>query len=451
MLSTLAKRLHGLDETKAQITAALVEEPPLKLTEGGLIKDGFDAQLDELRHGSEQARTWIAELEQSERTRSGIASLKIGFNGVFGYYFEVTRPYYAQVPESFRALQTLKDRQRYTRSDLRDKEREILRAEDAARRREYLVFDDLRKQIQAVASEVRELGACLAELDTLASLAETAVQQNYCRPVFHDQQALHIEAGRHPVVEQYHHFIPNSLSMSRQERLLVLTGPNMSGKSTFLRQNALLCLLAQIGSFVPAEAARLPIFERIYTRIGASDDIAGGRSTFMVEMNELAYILHHAGQQSLVLLDEIGRGTSTFDGLALAWSATEHLHHCSQAFTLFATHYFELTQLASDLPAARNFHVAAREEADGLVFYHQVLEGPASKSYGLEVARLAGVPAEVLTRAEKILSHLEAHRANAAQEVIELLLTQDIDQLSPLKALQLVHQLQALARGLGDR
>ena len=446
-LQALAERLQGLGATHERISAALVENPPLKLTEGGLIQSGFDSELDTLRAAAESGRAWIAALEAGERAATGIPTLKIGFNGVFGYYLEVTRPYYDEVPESYRAVQTLKDRQRYVRPDLREREREILRAETAARGREYAVFGELRAGLAPAAEAVRELGAALAELDTYSALAEVAAEGRYCRPSF-SEGALTIQGGRHPVVEQFHPFIPNDLNLSPSERVIILTGPNMSGKSTYLRQAALIALLAQIGSFVPAERAVLPLFERIYTRIGASDDIAGGRSTFMVEMSELATILQHATPKSLVLLDEIGRGTSTFDGLALAWAAAEHLEACTSSYVLFATHYFELTALEGKLGAVRNFHVAAKEEAGGLTFYHQVLPGPASKAYGLEVAKLAGVPASVLERARAVLSGLEARGQDAATEVIEALLTQDLNRLSPLEALALLHELKDRARGL---
>ena len=446
-LQALAERLQGLGATHERISAALVENPPLKLTEGGLIQSGFDSELDTLRAAAESGRAWIAALEADERATTGIPTLKIGFNGVFGYYLEVTRPYYDEVPESYRAVQTLKDRQRYVRPDLREREREILRAETAARGREYAVFGELRAGLAPAAEAVRELGAALAGLDTYSALAEVAAEGRYCRPSF-SEGALTIQGGRHPVVEQFHPFIPNDLNLSPSERVIILTGPNMSGKSTYLRQAALIALLAQIGSFVPAERAVLPLFERIYTRIGASDDIAGGRSTFMVEMSELATILQHATPKSLVLLDEIGRGTSTFDGLALAWAAAEHLEACTSSYVLFATHYFELTALEGKLGAVRNFHVAAKEEAGGLTFYHQVLPGPASKAYGLEVAKLAGVPAGVLERARTVLSGLEARGQDAAAEVLEALLNQDLNRLSPLEALALLHELKDRARGL---
>lgn len=445
VLLGLQGRLDGLNDIHDKVSASLVDDPPLKITEGGLIQDGFDEPLDNLRRSAEAGRAFIAELEQRERERTGIATLKVGFNGVFGYYFEVTRPYYQQVPDDYRALQTLKDRQRYARADLREKEREITRAEEAARAREYEVFCELRDTLVSRAADVREVSDALAELDVYTGLAEVAANGHYTRPVF--GETLEIAAGRHPVVERYHDFIPNDIHMSENARLLILTGPNMAGKSTFLRQNALMALLAQIGSFVPAEQAQLPIFASILTRIGASDDIAGGRSTFMVEMDELADILQRAGQKSLIVLDEIGRGTSTFDGLALAWAASEYLHDHGNAYTLFATHYFELTNLASRLPAARNYHVAAREEAGGLMFYHQVLPGPASKSYGLEVAKLAGLPPDVLTRAHVLLESLEANQDERLASVSELVLSQDLSRLAPLEALQLLYRLQDVLRG----
>jgi DNA mismatch repair protein MutS len=446
-LGSLLERLQNLSEARELIAAALVSDPPHKLSEGKLIQDGFDGELDGLRQGAEGARDWMAGLERAERERTGIAGLKVGFNQVFGYYLEITRAHYHQIPSDYRAVQTLKDRQRFTRPDLREKEREILRAEEAAKKRETAVFAALRESLRPYAERLSELSAALAELDVYAGLAEVAAVQGYSRPRLTGER-LSIRQGRHPVVERHHPFIPNDLSLSPEERLIVLTGPNMSGKSTYLRQSALIALLAQVGSFVPAEEALLPIFDRIYTRIGAGDDIAGGRSTFMVEMEELGRILQGATPKSLVLLDEIGRGTSTYDGLSLAWAASEYLHDRVKAYALFATHYFELTGLASKLAAARNHHVAAKEEAGGLVFYHQVLPGPASKAYGLEVARLAGLPAKVLERARAILSGLEASGGDLAAEVVEELLEVDMSRLSPLEALTLLHRLQERARGL---
>ena len=447
ILTNLAERMNDFSEIQAHIEAALIDNPPQKITEGGLIQDGFDKELDELRTKVEAGRTWIAELELRERQATGIPTLKVGFNNVFGYYLETTRPYYDQIPESYRAVQTLKDRQRYSRPDLREKEREILRSTEAAKKREYVVFDTLRSSLNPNAEKVRELATVLAELDAYTTLADSAARCHYCRPSFPENGTLKVRGARHAVVEQHHDFIPNDLSMSPQERLIILTGPNMSGKSTYLRQNALIVLLAQIGSFVPAEEAALPIFKHIYTRIGANDDIAGGRSTFMVEMSELARILQNAGPESLVLLDEIGRGTSTYDGLALAWSASEYLHDKVNAYALFATHYFELTALANELPCARNYHVAAKEEAGGLIFYHQVLPGPASKSYGLEVAKLAGIPTKVLERAHTVFAGLEA-RGGDSHDLTEDVLAADLSRMSPLDALTLLHRLQEKARGV---
>lgn len=432
-LGELAERMPELTEVAEKIAAAIVPDPPLKITEGGLIQDGFDAEVDAFRAQAEAGRAWIASLESRLREAVGIPTLKIGYNGVFGYYLEVTRPYYARVPKDWRPVQTLKDRQRYTRPDLKEKEREILRAEEAAQAREHEVFASLRQELAAYVDEIRALAGALAELDVYAAFAEVAVAHDYVRPKF-SEASLEIIEGRHPVVERSRPFVANDLSLGEDVRIIVLTGPNMSGKSTYLRQVALIALLAQVGSFVPASRATLPVFDRIYTRIGAADDIARGRSTFTVEMEELAEILMTAGPKSLVLLDEVGRGTSTFDGLAIAWATLEKLHEIG-AFALFATHYFELTELAQRLPLARNFHVAAREEASGLVFYHQVLPGAASRSYGIEVARLAGVPPDVVARAREVLAGLEARGSGVERAVLDELLALDLTRLSPIDAL----------------
>ncbi|MBF6592947.1 MAG: DNA mismatch repair protein MutS [Thermaceae bacterium] len=440
-LSSLSERLPMLGQAAEKIGAALIPEPPLKLTEGGLIREGFDADLDALRQHAEEGRAWIASLEAAGREQTKIPSLKVGYNAVFGYYLEATRPYYDAVPKDWRAVQTLKDRMRFTTPELKEQERKILQAESEAIKREYAVFLELRQALAQFADEVRQAAQVLAELDVYAALAEAAAEFGYSRPKFSHEGILEIRSGRHPVVERSVSFIANDLSMNAAARLLILTGPNMSGKSTYLRQTALIALLAQIGSFVPVESATLPLFDRIYTRIGASDDIAGGRSTFMVEMDELATILQHASARSLVLLDEIGRGTSTYDGLSLAWAACEHLHDTTRAYTLFATHYFELTALCNHLPGARNFHVAAKEEAEGLVFYHQVLPGPASQSYGLEVAKLAGVPQPILARAQAILQGLEAEKGDSGKAVLDELLNTDPTRLTPLEALSLLGRL----------
>jgi len=423
-----------------ELRAALVDDPPLKLSEGGLIREGYDPHLDALRRAQGEGVAYFLELEEREKARTGIPTLKVGYNAVFGYYLEVTRPYYERVPPEYRAVQTLKDRQRYTLPEIKERERELYRLEAQIRRREEEVFLEVRERARKEAEALREAARVLAELDVYAALAEVAVCYGYTRPRF--GESLRIRAGRHPVVERKGAFVPNDLEMAHE--LVLVTGPNMAGKSTYLRQTALIALLAQIGSFVPAEEATLPLFDRILTRIGASDDLAGGRSTFMVEMEEVALILKEATEQSLVLLDEVGRGTSSLDGVAIATAVAEALHE-RRCYALFATHYFELTALP--LPRLKNLHVAAKEEERGLTFYHQVLPGPASKSYGVEVARMAGLPQEVVERAKALLQALAARREGPAEAVLERLLALDPDRLTPLEALRLLHELKALALG----
>jgi DNA mismatch repair protein MutS len=432
--------LPDFSPLKEELEAALVEDPPLKVSEGGLIREGYDPDLDALRAAHREGVAYFLELEERERERTGIPTLKVGYNAVFGYYLEVTRPYYERVPKEYRPVQTLKDRQRYTLPEMKEKEREVYRLEALIRRREEEVFLEVRERAKRQAEALREAARILAELDVYAALAEVAVRYGYVRPRFGDR--LQIRAGRHPVVERRTEFVPNDLEMAHE--LVLVTGPNMAGKSTFLRQTALIALLAQVGSFVPAEEAHLPLFDGIYTRIGASDDLAGGKSTFMVEMEEVALILKEATENSLVLLDEVGRGTSSLDGVAIATAVAEALHE-RRAYTLFATHYFELTALG--LPRLKNLHVAAREEAGGLVFYHQVLPGPASKSYGVEVAAMAGLPKEVVARARALLQAMAARREGALDAVLERLLALDPDRMTPLEALRLLQELKALALG----
>ncbi len=432
--------LPDLTPLLEELKAALVEDPPLKLSEGGLIREGYDPHLDALRQAQREGVAYFLELEEREKARTGIPTLKVGYNAVFGYYLEVTRPYYERVPPEYKAIQTLKDRQRYTLPEIKERERELYRLEAQIRRREEEAFLELREKAKGEAEALREAARVLAELDVYAALAEVAVRQGYTRPRFAEH--LRIRGGRHPVVERRTGFVPNDLEMAHE--LVLVTGPNMAGKSTYLRQTALIALLAQIGSFVPAEEATLPLFDRILTRIGASDDLAGGRSTFMVEMEEVALILKEATENSLVLLDEVGRGTSSLDGVAIATAVAEALH-ARRCYTLFATHYFELTALP--LPRLRNLHVAAKEEEGGLVFYHQVLPGPASKSYGVEVARMAGLPREVVERAKALLLAMAARREGVAEAVLERLLALDPNSLTPLEALRLLHELKALALG----
>ncbi|WP_243093700.1 DNA mismatch repair protein MutS [Thermus thalpophilus] len=432
--------LPDLGALREDLKAALVDEPPLKLSEGGLIREGYDPDLDALKRAHAEGVAYFVALEEAEKERTGIPTLRVGYNAVFGYYLEVTRPYYERVPKEYRAVQTLKDRQRYTLPEMKEKERELYRLEALIRRREEEVFLAVRERAKKEAEALREAARVLAELDVFAALAEVAVRHGYTRPRFGER--LCIRAGRHPVVERRTEFVSNDLEMAHE--LVLVTGPNMAGKSTFLRQTALIALLAQMGSFVPAEEAELPLFDRILTRIGASDDLAGGKSTFMVEMEEVALILKEATQDSLVLLDEVGRGTSSLDGLAIATAVAEALHE-RRCYALFATHYFELTALS--LPRLKNLHVAAKEEEGGLVFYHQVLPGPASKSYGVEVARMAGLPEEVVERAKALLQAMAARREGALEEVLDRLLALDPDRLTPLEALKLLGELKALALG----
>ncbi len=432
--------LPDLGSLLEELRAALEEELPLKLSEGGLIRQGYDPHLDALRQAQREGVAYFLELEEREKARTGIPTLKVGYNAVFGYYLEVTRPYYERVPSEYKAIQTLKDRQRYTLPEIKERERELYRLEAQIRRREEEVFLEVRERARKEAEALREAARVLAELDVYAALAEVAVRYGYVRPRFGDR--LHIRGGRHPVVERRTSFVPNDLEMAHE--LVLVTGPNMAGKSTYLRQTALIALLAQIGSFVPAEEATLPLFDRILTRIGASDDLAGGKSTFMVEMEEVALILKEATERSLVLLDEVGRGTSSLDGVAIATAVAEALHE-RRCYTLFATHYFELTALP--LSRLKNLHVAAKEEEGGLTFYHQVLPGPASKSYGVEVARMAGLPKEVVERAKALLQVLTARREGVAEAVLERLISLDPNTLTPLEALRLLHELKALALG----
>lgn len=433
--------LPDLGPLREELEAALVDDPPLKLSEGGVIREGYDPELSALRRAHEEGVAYFLALEEREKARTGIPTLKVGYNAVFGYYLEVTRPYYEKVPPEYKPLQTLKDRQRYALPEMKEKERELYRLEALARRREEEVFQALRERARREGEALREAARLLAELDVYAALAEVAVRYGYVRPRFGER--LSIRGGRHPVVERRTAFVPNDLEMDHE--LVLVTGPNMAGKSTFLRQTALIALLAQMGSFVPAEEAVLPLFDRIFTRIGAADDLAGGRSTFMVEMEEVAQVLKEATEKSLVLLDEVGRGTSSLDGVAIATAVAEALHE-KRAYTLFATHYFELTAL--ELPRLKNLHVAAKEEAGGLFFYHQVLPGPASKSYGVEVAQMAGLPKEVVERARALLQGLLARREGALEGVLDRLLALDPDRLTPLEALKVLHELRALALGL---
>ncbi|MFC4452756.1 DNA mismatch repair protein MutS [Deinococcus sonorensis] len=452
LLGSLAQRLGGLPDLVALIRAALVEDPPIRIGEGGLIREGFHEGLDALRREATAHRAWIAELETSERVRTGIPVLKVGYNSVFGYYLEVSSAHYAKVPTDYTQVATLKDRARFTRPDLREREREIARLEGAADRLEAEVYNELRDALSQHAERLSEAAGGLSELDVLAALAEIAASRGWVRPITTDGP-LRLSQARHPVVEQAlgERFVPNDVLLHPERRTLLITGPNMAGKSTYLRTVALCALLHQIGSFVPADQAELPLFDSIHTRIGASDDLAGGRSTFMVEMSELADILHGATGQSLVILDEVGRGTSTLDGQAIAQAALEALHRVG-AYTLFATHYFELTRLEGQLPGLCNLHVAAEEETGehghlGLTFYHQVMPGAARQSYGVEVARLAGLPGSVTARAAQLLSGLNAQGDDG--QLKRELASLDLSKMTPMDALMLLQTWQREARGEG--
>lgn len=406
-----AAGMEPLPELVAQLQAAVADEPPATLKDGGIFRDGYHPELDELRNASTLGKNWIAELQEREIERTGIKSLKIRYNSVFGYYIEITKSNLASVPDDYHRKQTTANGERYITPALKEVESRILGAEERARQLEYELFSRLRDEALQHAASLQRTAATIARLDALCALAETARQFGYRRPTLRPPGAIRITDGRHPVLDQQiagDKFVPNDVALDGPEnRLIILTGPNMAGKSTYLRQTALLVLMAQIGSFLPAASAEIGLADRIFTRVGASDDLSRGQSTFLVEMNETANIIHHATAHSLVILDEIGRGTSTYDGLSIAWSVAEWLHDRVGALTLFATHYHELTELAKTHAAVKNYTVAVREWADEIVFLHKIVPGAADKSYGIQVARLAGLPAEIIARAKEVLARLE--------------------------------------------
>lgn len=414
LLGTLLDSLDELANVKAQIQEQLTDEPPLTLTEGGTIRCGFNAELDELRDLSGNVKTAIAALENRERARSGINALRVRYKNITGYYIEVSRAHAERVPSDYERRQTLVNAERFTTPELKTLEQKVLSAEERIIELEIELFNNLRARLAAETKRLQATTRALALLDVIAALAHTAKVRRYVKPVLHDADEMEIVRGRHAVIEAFSsaQFVPNDLAMNNStNRLLLITGPNMGGKSTILRQTGLIAVLGQIGSFVPADAARLPVFDRIWTRVGANDDISRGRSTFMVEMTETAAIMRGVTNRSLVLLDEIGRGTATFDGLSIAWAVAEQLHNSDShaAKTLFATHYHELTELAEQLPGARNYHIRVAERDDEIFFLYRFEAGCASKSYGIEVARLAGMPVEVLSRARQILNQLEKY------------------------------------------
>ncbi|MFC7249504.1 DNA mismatch repair protein MutS [Halomicroarcula sp. GCM10025324] len=418
--SPIADALAGADRDAAEsladeLDAALVEDPPGTVTQGGLFRRGYDDDLDELAEEHEAALEWLDTLPEREKSRTGITHLSVDRNKTDGYYIQVGRSETEDVPDEYEEIKTLKNSKRYTIPELDERERDVLRLEERRHDMEYDLFEALRDRVAAQASLLQDVGRALAEVDALASLAVHAVENDWTRPDVVEGRELTIEAGRHPVVEQTTEFVPNDLAMDDQRQFLVVTGPNMSGKSTYMRQTALITLLAQVGSFVPARSARVGVVDGIYTRVGALDELAQGRSTFMVEMQELSNILHSATEDSLVILDEVGRGTATFDGISIAWAATEYLHNEVRAKTLFATHYHELTTLADHLERVENVHVAADETDGDVTFLRTVRDGPTDRSYGIHVADLAGVPGPVVERSQEVLDRLREEKAIEAR------------------------------------
>ena len=424
LLQVLHENLFELTETKQLIQSAFNENPPLNLGDGGTIRDGFNQELDELRALSRDAKQTIARFEEAEKTRSGIAGLRVKFNGVFGYFIEISKSNAARVPADYERRQTLVNAERYTTTQLKEWEQKILGAEERILELETEMFQTVRQQVAAETKALQTTARALATLDALGGLAETACRRNYVRPNLNDGDEIEVRDGRHAVIEAFLNepFVPNDALLNNStDRLLIITGPNMGGKSSYLRQIATIQILAQIGSFVPARTANLAIVDRVWTRVGASDDLASGRSTFMVEMTETAAILHNSSPRSLILLDEIGRGTSTFDGLSIAWAVAEYLHDSSQhqAKTLFATHYHELTELAARLPGAQNYQITATERSGEVVFLHKLEPGKAEQSYGIAVAQLAGLPASVVARAREVLQRLERYEIEVFADVVE--------------------------------
>ncbi|HSE42413.1 MAG TPA: DNA mismatch repair protein MutS, partial [Acidobacteriota bacterium] len=471
-LQRVANEMDTLEDVADWIHIALADQPPMNVKDGNVIKPGFHAELDELRGLTRSNKGAIAAIEDSERRRTGISNLKVGFNKVFGYYIEISRGQLPKVPEDYERKQTLVNAERFVTPDLKDYEYKILSAEDKIAALEQQLYIDLCKKIASQILRIQKTASLLSEVDVYSALAQVAASYRFCRPKYHDQDHLKIADGRHPCVELLNpaeRFIPNDAYLDQDKfQILIVTGPNMGGKSTFLRQTAIIALLGQIGSFVPARDAELPIIDRIFTRIGASDNLVKGQSTFMVEMTETAYIINHATSKSLIILDEIGRGTSTFDGVAIAWAVAEFLHNTSRvsAKTLFATHFHELTELALTCKRVKNFNIAIKEWNDEIVFLRKVQEGAADKSFGIQVAKLAGLPPEIIQRAKEILSTLENNsidmqglpviagkrehppilqldlfKEELHKDVIDTLRKLNPDELTPMQALTMIAEL----------
>ncbi len=460
-LQTLSEKIAEHPDTVVLLRSAIIDNPPVVIRDGGVIAEGYDNELDELRNLSRNADQFLVDLEAREKERTGISTLKVSYNRVHGFYIEISRAQSEKAPDDYIRRQTLKSTERFITPELKAFEDKVLSAKERALSREKALYEQLLEKLLLCLKPLQQSAEGLAELDTLCCFAERADTLNYAKPEFQSRSGLHIIAGRHPVVEQVttDSFIPNDCKLNDQQRMLIITGPNMGGKSTYMRQTALIVLLAHIGCYVPAEKAVIGPVDRIFTRIGASDDLASGRSTFMVEMTEAANILNNATDKSLVLMDEIGRGTSTFDGLSLAWACAENLAVERRPFTLFATHYFELTSMVDEVQSVKNVHLDAVEHGDSIVFMHAVKDGPANQSYGLQVAKLAGVPMSVIKSARKKLQLLERQSAGAHEvfveettgqlelfnnnphPIIEQLQEIDVDELNPKQALDLLYEL----------
>jgi len=418
LLQNIRENLHGLPDLAGHLEKAIVDEPPLAVREGGMIRDGFNAELDEIKNISREGKGFIQSLQEKEIARTGINSLKIRYNSVFGYYIEVSKTNLHAVPQDYIRKQTLVNAERYITPELKEYEEKVLGAEEKIVALEYTIFNQLREKVVGEIARIQELAGAIAQLDVICSFAKVALNQSYCKPVITEDFPVIIRNGRHPVVEKMsfsHHFVPNDSAFDESQKLLLITGPNMGGKSTYLRQAALIVLMAHLGSFVPAQDATIGLVDRIFTRVGASDNLVRGQSTFMVEMQETAFILAHATSRSLIILDEVGRGTSTYDGMSIAWAIVEFLHDRVGAKTLFATHYHELISLADKLSFAANYSVAVREnEREGVVFLYTIVPGGVDRSYGIEVGKLAGLPQEVVNKAKQILIDLEEGSHEAA-------------------------------------
>ena len=468
---SVAGQLDDLQDICDLLERAIIDNPPLTIKEGGIIREGFDADVDNYRRAMTEGKQWLATIEQQEKEKTGIKNLKIGFNRVFGYYIEVSKSNLGLVPDTYIRKQTLTTGERYITGELKEIENSILGAEERICALEYAIFCEIREQVANANMRILQTAKALAELDVLCSLAEVAVKNNYCKPVINVSDKIDIKDGRHPVVERVlkgqQLFIPNDTYLSKSDRVSIITGPNMAGKSTYMRQVALIVLMAQMGSFVPASSAEIGIVDKIFTRVGASDDLASGQSTFMVEMNEVANILDNATKNSLLILDEIGRGTSTYDGLSIAWAVVEYIADLKKlgAKTLFATHYHELTELEDKLDGVKNYCIAVKKRGDDIIFLRKIIQGGADESYGIEVAKLAGVKNDVIKRAKEIVDKLAVINTDinipaelpadddvqlgfeqiGGNEIIEKLQKMDVTTLTPIEAMNILYELKTEA------